>query len=136
MEFVAEVNGIAYINDARSVTPLSTRAALQAIETSVVLIMGGNDSGSDYSVLASALDKVVGIVYLGNNAEKIFRLIHSRNMLFVKAEDLKEAVVAASCYACSGDAVLYSPASEGFSSADTYKIKGSEFRSLVTILKS
>ncbi len=47
MEFVDEINGIAYVNDSKSIRVSATRNSLEAIETSVILIIGGNDQEVD-----------------------------------------------------------------------------------------
>src|ERR1043165_9243878 len=67
LEFVDEINGIAYINDSKSIRVTATRNALEAIETSVVLIIGGDDRDNDYALLSQQVkQKVVAIIYLGN----------------------------------------------------------------------
>jgi len=130
LEFVAEVNGIAYINDARSIRLTATRNSLEKIETSVVLIIGGDDKENDYSVLAQQIkQKVVAIVYLGNYSDQILKHYSTHYMMYVRAASMQEAVTMASCYAKSGDAVLFSPACEN--AVDNYKIRGNEFKAIV-----
>ena len=134
LEFVAEVNGIAYINDARSIRLTATRNSLEKIETSVVLITGGDDRDNDYSALAQQVkQKVVAIVYLGNYSEHILKHYSSHYMMYARAVSMREAVTIASCYARSGDAVLFSPACEN--TVDSYKVRGNEFKACVNILK-
>lgn len=134
LEFVAEVNGIAYINDARSIRLTATRNSLEKIETSVVLITGGDDNGNDYSVLSQQVkQKVVAIVYLGNYSDQVLKHYSSHYMMYVRVASMREAVTMASCYAKSGDAVLFSPACEN--TIDTYKVRGNEFKACVNNLK-
>ena len=72
LEFIDEINGIAFINDSKSIRLTATRNALESINASVVLIIGGDDSDNDYSVLAQQVkQKVVSIIYLGVASEKI-----------------------------------------------------------------
>ncbi len=133
LEFVAQVNGISYINDAKSIRLTATRNSLEKIETSVVLITGGEDSGNDYSTLSQQVkQKVVAIIYLGNYSDEILKHYSSHYMLFTKAASLREAVVLASCYGRSGDAVLFSPACNN--SVDNYKTRGNEFKACVNSL--
>ncbi len=135
MEFVDEVNGIAYINDSKSIRLTATRNSLEAIETSVVLIIGGDDKENDYSVLTQQVrQKVVGIVYLGINSDSVLKHYSTHNMLFAKATTIKEAVQIATAYCQSGDVVLFSPACAG-SAADNYKTRGNEFKQIIKILK-
>ncbi len=133
LEFVAEVNGITYINDAKSIRLTATRNSLEKIETSVVLITGGGDRGNDYSTLSQQVkQKVVAIIYLGNYSDEILKHYSWHSMLFTKAASISEAVVLSSCYAKSGDAVLFSPACNN--SVDNYKTRGNEFKSYVNSL--
>jgi len=136
LEFVDEVNGIAYINDSKSIRVTATRNALEAIETSVVLIIGGDDRDNDYSLLAQQVkQKVVAIIYLGSYSDKILKCYSSHRMLFSRASDLKEAVQVASCYALSGDVILFSPACPSYDAFDNYKNRGNEFKNLVREMK-
>lgn len=133
LEFVAEVNGIAFINDARSIRLASTRNSLEKIETSVVLITGGDDNGNDYSVLSQQVkQKVVAIVYLGNYSDQILKHYSGHYMMFVRVTSMREAVTIASCYARPGDAVLFSPAGEN--AVDSFKTRGNEFKAIVNDL--
>ncbi|MCX6295840.1 MAG: hypothetical protein NTX97_07195 [Bacteroidetes bacterium] len=132
LEFVEEVNGVAFINDSRSIRLTATRNALESIETSVVLIVGGNDKDNDYSILAQQVrEKVVAIVYLGSYSDKILKYYSSHKMLFAKASSIKEAVQISSAYAMSGDVVLFSPACPSFHAFDNYKNRGNEFKEIV-----
>lgn len=136
MEFVDEVNGIAYINDSRSIRITATRNSLEAIETSIVLILGGDDRDNDYAVLSAQVkQKVVAIVYLGNDSNKVMQHYSSHSMLFSKAADIKESVQIASCYARSGDVVLFSPACPSYHAFDNYKNRGNEFKSFIKTLR-
>ncbi|MBA3706311.1 MAG: hypothetical protein H0W84_10575 [Bacteroidetes bacterium] len=133
LEFVDEVNGIAYINDAKSIRLNATRNSLEKIETSVVLIIGGEDHDNDYSLLSQLVkQKVVAIIYLGNYSDEILKHYSAHYMLFSKASSMHEAVQVASCYGKSGDAVLFSPACSN--GVDNYKIKGKEFKACVESL--
>jgi UDP-N-acetylmuramoylalanine--D-glutamate ligase len=126
MEFVDEVNGITFINDARSISIASTRNSLEATEASVVLITGGKDLSADFSRLSSEVkQKVAGIIYLGNSSSAILDHYSDHDMLFCKADTIREAVISSSCFARPGDVVLFSP---GCSDEDNYRSKGNEFK--------
>jgi UDP-N-acetylmuramoylalanine--D-glutamate ligase len=137
MEFVDEISGIAYINDSKSIRLTATRNSLEAIETSVVLIVGGDDRDNDYSILAQQVkQKVIAIVYLGNQSDKILKHYSNHSMLFAKAMDIKEAVQLSNAYAKSGDVVLFSPACPSYHAFDNYKNRGNEFKEIVMKLSS
>ncbi|HEY0031236.1 MAG TPA: UDP-N-acetylmuramoyl-L-alanine--D-glutamate ligase, partial [Bacteroidia bacterium] len=106
LEFVDEIKGVAYINDSRSIRLTATRNALESISTSVLLILGGEDKDNDYSLLSLQVkEKVVAIIYLGTDSNKILNSYSAQKMLFAKASSLKESVQIASAYAASGDVV-------------------------------
>ncbi len=111
------------------------KSSLEKIETSVVLIIGGdnNENDYDYALLAQQVkQKVIGIVYIGNNSDKILKNYSTAYLLFTKAQTIREAVQLASCYAKSGDVVLFSPACEN----ENYKNRGKEFNEIVKHLSS
>ncbi len=136
MEFVDEINGVAYVNDSKSARLSATKNSLEAIETSVILILGGNDSENDYSLLAKQIkEKVVAIIYLGENPNNILKHYSNHSMLFSMAMSIKEAVQISSMYAQSGDVVLFSPACLNQNQFDNYKARGKEFKSVVKLIK-
>ena len=136
LEFIDEINGIAFINDSKSIRLTATRNALESINASVVLIIGGDDSDNDYSVLAQQVkQKVVSIIYLGVASEKILNSYSAHKMLFAKALSIKEAVQISFAYAISGDVVLFSPACAHSHSFDNYQSRGNEFKSIVKQIK-
>ncbi len=133
LEFVSEINGVGYINDSKSIRLSSTRNALEKIETSVVLIIGGDDKDNDYSLLAKQIkEKVVSIIYLGTHNDLIFKHFSAYYILFAKVSTIEEAVNTAGAYAKSGDVVLFSPACD----SKDYKNRGNEFKSIVKNLLS
>lgn len=132
MEFVNEIDGVCFINDSKSIRLTATRNSLEAIETSVVLIIGGDDRDNDYSVIGSQVkQKVVAIVYLGNTPDKILKHFSSHNMLFAAAINLREALQISRAYAASGDVVLFSPGCPSYHPFDNYKNRGNEFKELI-----
>ncbi|MGZ6523334.1 MAG: glutamate ligase domain-containing protein, partial [Bacteroidia bacterium] len=128
LEFVDEIDGIVYINDSKSTRVTSTRYSLEAIETGVLLILGGDDKENDYSILGQQIkQKVVAVIYLGECSDKILKHYSGHNMLFAKATSINESVQIASVYARSGDAVLFSPACPSYHEFDNYKSRGNDF---------
>jgi UDP-N-acetylmuramoylalanine--D-glutamate ligase len=136
LEFIDEVNGIAFINDSKSIRLTATRNSLGAIKTSVVLIIGGDDRDNDYSMIRQQVkEKVVAIIYLGNYSDKILKHYSSHYILFAKAGSIKEAVELSSAYAKAGEVVLFSPACPSYHAFDNYKNRGIEFREIIKSLK-
>ena len=126
LEFVTQVNGVGYINDSKSIRLRETLDSLKRIDGSVVLIVGGEDKGNDYSVLSKQIkEKVRGIIYMGSESDAILQHFSTQNMLFAKALTLEEVVQMAYFFASSKDVVLFSP---GCNHSFDYKVRGYKFK--------
>ena len=137
LEFVDEIDGVVYINDSKSTRVTSTRYSLEAIETGVLLIIGGDDRDNDYSALAQQIkQKVMAVIYLGEQGDKVLKHYSGHKMLFAKATSIRESVQIASAYARSGDAVLFSPSCPSYHEHDNYKSRGNDFKSVIKNLKA
>src|SRR2546425_5518161 len=51
LEYVAEIDGIKFYNDSKATNVDSTIKALEAFERNIIVILGGKDKDSDYTVL-------------------------------------------------------------------------------------
>ena len=137
LEFVDEINGVLYINDSKSIRVTSTRYSLEAIETPVLLILGGDDRENDYSLLGQQIkQKVIAVIYLGESSDKFLKYFAEQKMFFAKATSIRESIQIASAFARSGDAVLFSPACPSYQERDNYKSRGNDFKSVVKSLKA
>ncbi len=132
LEFVAEIDGVSYINDSKATNPDSVRVALEAIDTPLVLIMGGLDKGTDFAVLFDLVkDKIRRLICTGKAAELIAgRLGGATGIMIVR--DFREAVEAARKAAQSGDTVLLSPGCASFDSFTNYEERGRVFKDVVS----
>ncbi len=131
MEVVATKNGIRYINDSASTNPVSTKAALESIDTSVVLIAGGVDKNFDYTMLAPTIASrdIRGIVLFGQNRKTIFNALPRGKVIF--ADSLEDALKKAKGLAHAGDTILFSPASASFDMFKNSKDRGAQFSRLI-----
>jgi UDP-N-acetylmuramoylalanine--D-glutamate ligase len=72
LEFVAEVGGVRYYNDSKATNVDATLKALEAFPGRVLVILGGKDKDSDYTVLQQPLrEKAILALLIGAAAEKI-----------------------------------------------------------------
>ena len=53
LEFVAEIDGVHYYNDSKATNVDATLKAIEAFPGRILVILGGKDKGSDYTVLRS-----------------------------------------------------------------------------------
>jgi UDP-N-acetylmuramoylalanine--D-glutamate ligase len=132
MEFVAEQNGVTYINDSASIDIKQTIRSIDGIDAELVLVIGGNDERTDYTwFLNIGLQKIKAVIYLGRDPEKIFRLFGKYDCLFVTAISIEEAVGISKTIAKQDQAVLFSPACSSYEAFDNYKNRGNLFKQLV-----
>lgn len=136
MEFVAEINGVEYINDSKATNVDSVLYALKAMEKPVVWIAGGTDKGNDYSPIEDLVrQKVKALICLGVDNSKLMAVFSPILKNIEEARSAKEAVERASIYAESGDAVLLSPACASFDLFKNYEDRGNQFKKEVLNLR-
>ncbi len=135
MESVGKVHGIEFINDSKATTVNSTWYALESVEGKVVLIMGGQDKGNDYSMMNDLVkQKVKAIVCLGKDNSKICEAFKGMVPNIVETKSAKEAVAVAYAFGKNGDTVLLSPACASFDLFVDYEDRGRQFKEAVRAL--
>ena len=131
-QWVAEHNGVQWFNDSKATNVGAAVAAIQGMDSSsLILIMGGQSKGQEFSELHTILEKYTKQVYLlGEDAQLIAEALGTGvNTTIV--DSLESAVVEADQQANSGDIVLLSPACASFDMFDGYEHRGNEFMRLV-----
>lgn len=138
IEFVEEINGIAYYNDSKGTNPDAAIKGIQAMNRRTVLIGGGYDKGVPFDEWIKAFDgKVKKLVLLGQTANIIAETAKKygfEDIVFV--DSLLEAVKVSTEIAEAGDAVLLSPACASWGMFDNYEQRGDMFKEYVRQLKS
>jgi UDP-N-acetylmuramoylalanine--D-glutamate ligase len=135
LEFVAEIGGVRYYNDSKATNVDATLKALDAFSGRILIILGGKDKGSDYSVLQKALrEKAILALLIGAAAEKIEKQI-AGSVASERAGTIERAVETASHAARPGDVVLLAPACASFDQFDNYEHRGRVFKDLVRQLE-
>ena len=131
LEFVAEVNGIRYYNDSKATNVDATLKALDAFPGRILVILGGKDKGSDYTMLQRTLrEKAILALLIGAAAEKIENQI-TGSVAIERAGSLERAIEIASHAAQPGDIVLLAPACASFDQFQNYEHRGRVFKELV-----
>lgn len=136
IEFVKEVNGVAYYNDSKGTNPDAAIKGIQAMNRKTLLIGGGYDKGVAFDDWIKAFDgKVKKLVLLGQTAHMIADTAAKYGFTEVAfAEDLKQAVELCFEAAEPGDAVLLSPACASWGMFDNYEQRGDMFKEFVNEL--
>jgi UDP-N-acetylmuramoylalanine--D-glutamate ligase len=136
LEFVAEIGGVKYYNDSKATNVDATLKAIDAFPGRILVILGGKDKGSDYTVLQKPLrEKAMLALLIGAAADKIEKQI-TGSVAIERAGTLERAVEIASSAAQAGDIVLLAPACASFDQFENYEHRGRVFKKLVRELKS
>ena len=137
VEPVAIVHDVEYFDDSKGTNVGATVAALQGLgaERSVVVIMGGEGKGQDFSPLAAPVARYVrGVILIGRDAPVIREALLGTGVPLSDAQDMHDAVRQAAGLAHSGDAVLMSPACASFDMFDNYGHRAEVFCQAVAAL--
>jgi UDP-N-acetylmuramoylalanine--D-glutamate ligase len=131
MEWVAEQNGIQFVNDSKATNVGATAAAVMSVDADVILIAGGIGKEQNFAPLRSALeDQAKAVVLFGKDAPLIGNALSTVcDVHYV--ESMAQAVKTASGLATSGDMVLLSPACASFDMYKGFEARGEDFRGCV-----
>jgi len=131
MEFIREVKGVKWYNDSKATNVDSVIYALNSFSEPVVLIAGGRDKDSDFTLLKEPVKKhVKKLIVIGEAAQKIERALVDVTDIY-RASSMQDAVNKASKSAEHGDVVLLSPACASFDMFENFEHRGDVFRTLV-----
>ncbi|OPZ59484.1 MAG: UDP-N-acetylmuramoylalanine--D-glutamate ligase [Deltaproteobacteria bacterium ADurb.Bin510] len=135
-EFVAEVDGVTYIDDSKATNVGAVEKALSGITRPTVLILGGVDKGGDFrAAIQTYRDRLKRVVLLGDQAPRILSEIDGL-LPIEKAASMEEAVSLCQKAAAPGDIVLLSPGCASFDLFKSYAHRGEVFAECVKKLTS
>ncbi len=137
LEKVAEIGGVAYVNDSKGTNPEAAMTAIRAFEQPLVLIAGGRNKDNDFTELLRLFKpKERALIILGECADLLMDTAQKLDLeACFRVADLKEAVELAAQKACPGDVVLLSPACASWDMFKNYEERGNLFKNLVQNLK-
>jgi len=135
-EFVAEIEGVRFVNDSKATNVHALCGALRAMPAgdspkNIWLIAGGQDKGLDFHAAGPEIaQRVKGAFLMGEARDQI----RAAWALFSPCElvaNLVEALAEARRKAVPGDVVLLSPACASFDMFDSYEHRGRAFCQLL-----
>src|ERR1700739_408273 len=136
LEFVTDVRGVRYYNDSKATNVDATLKALDAFPGRILVILGGKDKGSDYTLLQKPLrEKAILALLIGAAADKIEKQIAGGGAS-ERAGTLERGVEAAAMAARPGDVVVLAPACASFDQFENYEQRGRVFKQLVRSLEN
>ncbi|MEI8257957.1 MAG: UDP-N-acetylmuramoyl-L-alanine--D-glutamate ligase [Deltaproteobacteria bacterium] len=131
MQFVADDDGILYLNDSKATNVGAAVKALEGCERRVVLIGGGRHKGGSYAPLRPMLkDRGRALVLVGE-ATDIMRRELGDLVPVRTADDMFDAVRLARNLARRGDVVLLAPACSSLDMFENYEERGKVFSAAV-----
>lgn len=136
LEFVAEVDGVKYINDSKATNVNSCWYALESMPgQGVVLILGGKDKGNDYTEIEPLVrQKVKAIVCMGKDNDKLMAFFEEKVPQIVSTHSLDDAIAECRRLSSEGDTVLLSPCCASFDLFTSYEDRGRRFKDAVRAL--
>jgi UDP-N-acetylmuramoylalanine--D-glutamate ligase len=135
MAEVGIIDGVRFINDSKATNIGALAAALGGCDAPVVLIAGGRDKGSDYTLLRKVVAaKVKHLVVLGEAAPLIEAALASV-VRTQAAATMEDAVRQAKTAAVAGDLVLLAPGCASFDMFSGYEERGRVFAECVDRLR-
>ncbi len=134
-QWVAKIDGVNWVNDSKATNPGATKATIDGLGGTIILLAGGQSKGTDMSVVCNSLKQHVKTVLLfGEDANKIQK--SWKNCTTIKrVDDLKSGVKVARNIAVEGDTVLLAPACASFDMFNNFSERGEYFMSLVEAMK-
>ncbi|MFH1061619.1 MAG: UDP-N-acetylmuramoyl-L-alanine--D-glutamate ligase [Candidatus Omnitrophota bacterium] len=131
-EKVGLIKGISFINDSKSTTVDATDKALSVfLDKSVILICGGRDKGSNFSILNQSLKQKVSYVIAIGEAQQKLVSAFSEFTRVLTANSLSRAVKKAYGLGKPGQSVLLSPMCASFDMFDNFEHRGRVFKQIV-----
>ena len=130
-EMVREVNQIKWINDSKGTNPGATIAAIKGLRQPIILILGGQGKGADFSNMADVIaGKVAHTFIFGEDAEIILACFKSTSNV-TRVSTLEEAVEQSFRLAQPDYTVLFSPACASYDMFVSYEHRGNSFKQRV-----
>jgi UDP-N-acetylmuramoylalanine--D-glutamate ligase len=130
-QWVADINGVRFVDDSKGTNVGATLAAVAGMPGSLVLIAGGQGKGQDFTPLAQAFrGKVRHVVLIGQDAGQIDAALQGVSTTQF-AKDMSEAVQLAANAARPGETVLLSPACASLDMFRDYGHRGDVFAAAV-----
>jgi UDP-N-acetylmuramoylalanine--D-glutamate ligase len=134
-EIVGEFGGMTWINDSKSTNVASTLAALKGIgpeHPGLVLILGGQGKGADFSLLSGDIKRHAARTYVyGADRDAIADQLDCP--VFVRRA-LDEVIADLASTTEAGKVVLFSPGCASLDQFTNFEVRGEYFRALVSEL--
>ena len=139
VEPIGIFNEVEFFDDSKGTNVGATVAALAGLgaDRRVIVILGGEGKGQDFSPLAEPVARYArAVVLIGRDAPVIEAALQGSGVPLVHADTMSQAVALANARAHAGDAVLMSPACASFDMFDNYEHRARAFCDAVNEIAS
>lgn len=141
IEMVRELNGVKYYNDSFSTAPGSCIAAINAIESSKIIIIGGHDRMLSLDKVCQEIIKnaqsIRKLILIGASQDRVAEALKNAgfdNFVKVGGKDIVDIVKKAEELSSSGDSVIFSPGFPSFDMFKNFEDRGNKFNESVNSL--
>jgi UDP-N-acetylmuramoylalanine--D-glutamate ligase len=140
--FVQKINGISFFNDSKATNTDAVVRALESFQNNIILILGGREKGTDFSLLAAPIlskaqnteNRVKLIIAMGEAKDHIQEALGEISPVLL-VQSMAEAVEKAYGFAAPDDVVLLSPACASFDMYENYGARGDDYIARVMGIK-
>ncbi len=131
-QWVAELNGVNWINDSKATNVGAAIAAIKGLPGKQILIAGGESKNADFSELASVITQHCrAVILLGKDAALIEQAIQiaqpDTTVVVKRVIDMRAAIYFANEHALSGDNIILAPACASFDMFENFEHRGEVF---------
>ena len=137
VQSIGIVNEVEFFDDSKGTNVGATVAALNGLgpDRKVVVILGGDGKGQDFSPLADPVKRYVrAVVLIGRDAALIRQALQHTGVPLMDASSMEDAVTQCTAHAMAGEAVLMSPACASLDMFDNYGHRAAVFIAAVSRL--
>jgi UDP-N-acetylmuramoylalanine--D-glutamate ligase len=132
---VGTINEVEYYDDSKGTNVGATVAAITGLQKKLLLIVGGDGKGQDFSPLANPVaHHARAVLLIGRDAPLLREALTDTGVELIDAPTLEDATREAAKLAQPGDAVLLSPACASFDMFRNYEHRAQVFRDAVVDL--
>jgi len=139
VQSIGRFNEVEFFDDSKGTNVGATVAALSGlgVERKVIVILGGEGKGQDFTPLADPVTRYArAVVLIGRDAPLLRVALQHTHVPLLDAESMAQAVALTNAQAHAGDAVLLSPACASFDMFDNYEHRARVFVAAVGELAS
>ena len=131
LEWVADLEGVSFYDDSKGTNVGAVATSLAHFDRPVILIAGGRDKDSDFSLLNDLIAaRVKALVLIGETRERLAQVWQGLAPTYL-ADGMAAAVARAWELSRPGEVVLLSPACASFDMYKDYAQRGRDFQNLV-----